>query len=230
MSKGKQTKKLYCEIEKYKLKFHQKLYRAFKAFCDFLIGFIGLIICILPFIIIAIAIKCDSQGPVFFRQKRIGKNGKEFYCYKFRSMSTDARHDVAGYQYAEVNNYITKVGKVLRKTSLDELPQLFNLVNGTMSLIGYRPSQKSEDELNNAREGFDLYQIRPGISGWAQINGRDILAAHPTLKAKYDGYYLVHFSILMDIKIFFMSIFKVLKHSDIEEGTIEKRFEEEASN
>ncbi len=230
MSKEKQTKKLYCEIEKYNLKFHQKLYRAFKALCDFMIGLIGLIICILPFLIIAIAIKCDSKGPVFFRQKRIGKKGKEFYCYKFRSMSTDARHDVAGYQYAEVNNYITKVGKFLRKTSLDELPQLINLLNGTMSLIGYRPSQKSEEELNTAREGFDLYQIRPGISGWAQINGRDILAAHPTLKAKYDGYYLKHFSILMDIKIFFLSIFKVLKRSDVEEGEVEKRFNEEDKN
>lgn len=227
MSKEKQTKKLYCEIEKYNLKFHQKIYRAFKALCDFMIGFIGLVICILPFIIIAVAIKCDSKGPVFFRQKRIGKKGKEFYCYKFRSMSTDARHDVAGYQYSEVNNYITKVGKFLRKTSLDELPQLFNLMNGTMSLIGYRPSQKSEEELNTAREGFNLYQIRPGISGWAQINGRDILAAHPKLKAKYDGYYLVHFSIFMDVKIFFLSIFKVLKRSDIEEGTIENRFNEE---
>ena len=224
MSKEKSKKKLYCDITPYKLKFHQKLYRMFKAFCDFLIGLIGLIICILPFIVIAIAIKCDSRGPVFFKQKRIGKKGKEFYCYKFRSMSIDARHDVAGYQYAEVNNYITKVGKFLRKTSLDELPQLFNLLNGTMSLIGYRPSQKSEEELNDAREKFDLYQIRPGISGWAQINGRDILAAHPTLKARYDGYYLVHFSMWMDIKIFFMSIFKVLKKSDIEEGEINDRF------
>ncbi len=227
MAKEKVKKKLYCDIAPYKLKFHQKFYRMLKAFCDFLIGLIGLIICILPFIIIAIAIKCDSKGPVFFKQPRIGKNGKLFNCYKFRSMSTEARHDVAGYQYAEVNNYITKVGKFLRKTSLDELPQLFNLINGTMSLIGYRPSQKSEEELNTAREGFNLYQIRPGISGWAQINGRDVLAAHPTLKAKYDGYYLVHFSILMDIKIFFMSIVKVLKRSDVEEGTIEKRFEEE---
>ena len=227
MSKEKQDRKLYCEIEKYSLKFHQKVYRAFKALCDFMIGLIGLIFCFFPFIIIAIAIKCDSKGPVFFRQKRIGKNGKEFYCYKFRSMSTDARHDVAGYQYADVNNYITKVGKFLRKTSIDELPQLLNLLNGTMSLIGYRPSIKTEEELNNAREGFNLYQIRPGISGWAQINGRDILASYPTLKAKYDGYYLVHFSILLDIKIFFLSIYKVLSRSDIEEGALRKNFDEE---
>jgi len=227
MTKEKVKKKFYCEIESYRLNFHQKIYRSFKAFCDFLIGLIGIIICILPFIIIAIAIKCDSKGPVFFKQPRIGKKGKLFYCYKFRSMSIDARHDVAGYQYADVNNYITKVGKFLRKTSLDELPQLINLLNGTMSLIGYRPSQESEVELNTAREGFNLYQIRPGITGWAQINGRDVLASHPTLKAKYDGYYMVHFSILMDIKIFFMSIIKVLKRSDIEEGEIEKKFIEE---
>lgn len=227
MATEKVKKKLYCDIAPYKLKFHQKLYRMIKVFCDFLLGLIGLVICVVPFIIIAIAIKCDSKGPVFFKQPRIGKNGKIFNCYKFRTMSIEAKHDIAGYQYAEVNNYITKVGRFLRKTSLDELPQLINLLNGTMSLIGYRPSQKSEEELNVAREGFNLYQIRPGVSGWAQINGRDILASHPTLKAKYDGYYLIHFSMLMDIKIFFISIIKVLKHSDVEEGEIEKRFVEE---
>ena len=108
-------------------------------------------------------------------------------------MSVDAKHDIAGYQYEGVDNYITKVGKFLRKTSIDELPQFFNLLNFTMSLIGYRPSQESEKELNNSREKLNIYQIKPGITGWAQINGRDVLAANPELKAKYDGFYLKHY-------------------------------------
>lgn len=219
--------KKYCEIENYTLTFWQKVYVKIKVLIDFVIGVIGLIICAIPFCVIAVAIKLDSKGPVFFTHKRIGYKGKEFNCTKFRSMRTDARHDIAGYQYADVNSYITKVGAFLRKTSLDELPQLFSLVTGKMSLIGYRPSQKSEDELNTAREGFNLYQIRPGITGWAQINGRDILAAHPTLKAKYDGYYLKHISPWLDIRILFLTIWKVLKHSDIEEGELKEKIENE---
>lgn len=221
-------KKQYCKIERYTLTFWQKVYVGFKAIIDCLIGLIGLIICAIPFCFIAIAIKLDSKGPVFFTHKRIGRNGKEFNCTKFRSMSTEARPDVAGYQYAEVNSYITKVGAFLRKTSLDELPQLISLVTGKMSLVGYRPSQQSEVELNTAREGFNMYQIRPGITGWAQINGRDILAAQPTLKAQYDGYYLQHISLWLDIKILFLTFWKVLKLSDIEEGVLAERFAEEA--
>ena len=216
----KAKKKQYSDILLYNLKFHQKLYRFIKVFIDFCIGLIGLILCLLPFVFIGIAIKIDSKGPVFFRQKRIGKKGKIFYCFKFRTMTMDAKHDIAGYQYDNVENYITRVGKFLRKTSLDELPQLFNLVNGTMSLIGYRPSQPSEIDLNKTREAFNMYQIRPGVTGWAQVNGRDRIAAIPVLKAKYDGYYLIHFSLLMDIKVFMVSIIKVLNHSDVEEGRV----------
>ena len=130
-------------------------------------------------------------------------------------MYITARHDIAGYNYKEAASQVTRVGKVLRKTSLDELPQLFNLLTGSMSLVGYRPSQDSEPELNTAREGFNLYQIRPGITGWAQINGRDILAAHPTLKARYDGYYLKHLSPWLDIKILLITLVKVLKADDV---------------
>lgn len=220
-------KKQYSEIEKYSLTFWQKVYVGFKAVIDCLIGIIGLVICAIPFCIIALAIKLDSKGPVFFTHKRIGYKGKEFNCTKFRSMRIDAIHDIAGYQYNGVDSYITKVGAFLRKTSLDELPQLVSLVTGKMSLVGYRPSQQSEVELNTAREGFNMYQIRPGITGWAQINGRDVLAAHPTLKAQYDGYYMQHISPWLDIKIIFLTFWKVLKRSDIEEGTLEQRFVEE---
>lgn len=204
----------------HKLGFWQKLYRFLKSIADFCIALCAIIVLSPLFIIVAIAIKIDSKGPVFFKQKRIGKNGKLFNCIKFRSMSTEARPDVAGYEYAEVNSYITKVGHFIRKTSIDELPQLFNMLTFKMSLIGFRPSQPSEHELNNARELYELYQIKPGITGWAQVNGRDVLAAQPAKKATYDAYYLKHFSLWLDIKIFFMTVFKIFKKEDIEEGVI----------
>ena len=188
---------------------------------DFLIALIAVIVLSPVFIIVAIAIKIDSPGPVFFVQKRIGKNGKLFNCIKFRSMSVDARPDVAGYEYAGVASYVTKTGAFIRKYSIDEFPQFFNILTFQMSLIGFRPSQENETELNSAREGYDMYQIRPGISGWAQVNGRDVLAADPKKKAKYDAYYLEHFSLWLDIKIFFMTVVKVFKSDDVVEGVIE---------
>lgn len=215
----------------YKLKASQKVFVFFKAIADFVIALIALLILIPVFVITAIAIKIDSKGPVFFVQKRIGKGGKEFNCIKFRSMSQDARHDVAGYEYQEVTSYITKVGKFIRKTSIDELPQLFCLLTFKMSLIGYRPSQSNEHELNDAREAYNMYQIRPGISGWAQVNGRDVLAAQPKKKAAYDAYYLKNISLWLDIKIFFMTIIKVFKSDGVSEGVVnsdEKKEKEEA--
>lgn len=210
-----------------KLSLSQKIYRCVKAIADFTVALIALIILSPLFLIVAIAIKIDSKGPIFFCQDRIGKNGKVFKCVKFRSMSIEAKHDVAGYEYAEVNAYITKVGAFLRKTSIDELPQLFNLLTFRMSLIGYRPSQPNEKELNDARENYNMYQICPGITGWAQVNGRDVLASHPKKKAEYDAYYLKHFSLWLDIKIFFMTIVKVFKSEDVEEGVVESPTETE---
>ena len=205
----------------YKLKISQKIYRFVKAIMDFLIALIALIVLSPLFIIVAIAIKIDSPGPVFFVQKRIGKNGKLFNCIKFRSMSVDARHDVAGYEYENVSSYVTKTGAFIRRFSIDELPQFFNILTFRMSLIGFRPSQENETELNTARESYDMYQVRPGISGWAQVDGRDVLAANPKKKAEYDAYYLEHFSLWLDIKIFFMTIVKVFKSDDVVEGVIE---------
>lgn len=205
----------------HKLTIRQKIYRFFKAAADFFVAAVSLVLLSPLFAIVAIAIKADSKGPVFFSQERIGKNGKIFKCIKFRSMYTSAKHDVAGYEYAEAGSYITKVGAWLRKYSIDELPQLFNMLTFKMSLIGYRPSQQNETELNDARENYDMYQIRPGITGWAQVNGRDVLAAQPTKKAAFDNYYLEHFSLWLDIKIFFMTIFKVFRGSDVKEGVIE---------
>lgn len=205
----------------YKLKTSQKMYRFVKAIMDFLIALFALIVLFPLFIIVAVAIKIDSPGPVFFAQKRVGKNGKLFNCVKFRSMSIDARPDVAGYEYENVSSYVTKTGAFIRKFSIDELPQFFNMLTFKMSLIGFRPSQENETELNTARESYEMYQIRPGISGWAQVNGRDVLAANPKKKAEYDAYYLEHFSLWLDIKIFFMTIVRVFKSDDVVEGVIE---------
>ncbi len=211
----------------YQLKFSQKVYRFVKAIADFLIALVALIVLIPLFLVVAIAIKVDSKGPVFFVQKRIGKNGKLFNCIKFRSMAIEANHNVAGYEYAEVKSYITKVGAFLRKTSIDELPQLYNVLTFKMSLIGYRPSQNNEFELMEGREQCGVYQVRPGITGWAQVNGRDVLAAQPKKKATFDGYYVRHLSLWLDIKILFKTVKVVFKSDGIEEGVIVQAEESE---
>ena len=214
----------------YRLSSIQKIYRFIKAVADFFISLIALILLLPLLLITAVAIRLDSRGPAFFVQRRIGKNGKIFRCIKFRSMSTDARPDIATYEYAEASAYITKVGAFIRKYSIDELPQLLNVLAFQMSLIGYRPSQVCEKELNEAREGYDMYQLRPGISGWAQINGRDVLAADPKKKAEFDAYYLARFSPWLDIKIFFITIIKVLRHDDVEVGVVGELPEPDGAN
>ena len=211
----------------YLLSLRQRGYRVIKAVADFFIALCAIALLFPLFLIVALAIKLDSRGPVFFVQKRVGRGGKLFRCVKFRTMTTDANHEVAGYEYAEVTSYITRVGRFLRKTSIDELPQLFNMLTFKMSLIGYRPSQPCETELNDARKAHNVYQLAPGISGWAQVNGRDLLAAHPTKKAEFDAYYLKHFSLLMDVKIFFLTIKTVLSSSDIAEGICTEAEKEE---
>ncbi|MBQ7339443.1 MAG: sugar transferase [Clostridia bacterium] len=214
-------KKISSDLKGYKLKFSQKIYRFFKALIDFVAALIAIIITSPIFLITAIAIKVESKGPVFFCQDRIGYKGKIFKCIKFRSMTEDANHHVAGYEYGEAKSYITKVGAFIRKTSIDELPQLYNILTFKMSLIGYRPSQENEIELNVPRSKYNMYQVRPGITGWAQINGRDVLAAQPAKKAQFDNYYLQKFSIWLDIKIFFLTIFKVFSKEGVAEGVLE---------
>lgn len=204
----------------YRLSFGQKIYRFIKATADFVIALLALTVLCPLFVVVAVAIKIDSPGPVFFVQKRIGKGGKLFRCIKFRSMSLESRHDVAGYEYENVQSYVTRVGVFIRKFSIDELPQLFNVLTFRMSLISFRPSQPCEKELNDARETYGMYQIRPGISGWAQVNGRDILAANPKRKAEFDRYYLLHMSPWLDIKILFLTIRKVIKKDDVVEGIV----------
>ena len=214
----------------YKLKTWQKIYLVFKAGFDFIFSLIMLILLIPLFIVVAFAIKIDSKGPVFFYQKRIGKNGKEFTIVKFRSMTLDANHEVATYKYKQVSGKITRVGRIIRKLSIDELPQLFCVLTFKMSLIGYRPAQDNELELNQAREEYNMYQIRPGLTGWAQINGRDVVARIPKKKAKLDFYYLQHVSPWLDIKIFFMTIIKVLLADGVKYVSDNKKSKKNQSN
>ena len=201
----------------------QKFYMGLKAVMDFVIALIMIIVLSPLFLLTAIAIKIDSKGPVFFLQKRYGKDGNTFTCIKFRSMTVNARHEVASKDLTEANACITRVGKVIRKLSIDELPQLFCLLNFKMSLIGYRPSICGEQDLHLERQTYQVYQVRPGLSGWAQVNGRDVLAADYHKKAQYDAYYLKHFSLWLDIKIFFMTIVKVFKSEGVVEGSDSKK-------
>jgi len=189
-----------------------KIKRAF-AILGALIGFILLS----PvFLIVAIAIKMDSKGSVFFSQKRVGKNRRLFVLYKFRSMCIQAPSEMPTHMLEGAQSYITRVGKFLRKTSLDELPQLWNIIKGDMSAIGPRPALWNQDDLVAERELFGANGIRPGLTGWAQVNGRDELPI--PIKAEYDGYYAAHVNFKLDIKIIFMTLRQTVSGKGVVEG------------
>jgi O-antigen biosynthesis protein WbqP len=153
---------------------------------------------------------------------RVGKNGKDFKCFKFRSMSIEAKPDSASCDFVQVS-HITKVGKFLRKTSIDELPQLINVLFGQMNLIGYRPVLRNEKALNDLRHKYGVYQLKPGITGYAQVNGRDLLGDDPYKKAEYDSYYVKHISPWIDIKILFKTVIVVLRKDGNIDGKVEKK-------
>ncbi|MBQ3041330.1 MAG: sugar transferase [Clostridia bacterium] len=177
---------------------------------DFLVSLLALILLSPIFLIFAIAIKIDDpHGPVFFKQKRMGKNGKIFNCYKFRSMKTSAPRDMATSIMENPSSYLTRVGKFMRKLSIDELPQLWCCFIGTMSIIGPRPLVLTEENCNNMRLELGAFRMRPGITGYAQIHGRDDV--YYKNKALLDAEYANRASIWFDVKIFFQSIFVVLK-------------------
>lgn len=167
-------------------------------------------------IIIAIVIKCDSKGPVFFKQKRVGKNKKHFTILKFRTMRTETPHDAPTHELSDPKRWITKFGSFLRKTSLDELPQIFNIFLGHMSIIGPRPALWNQFDLIEERDKYNANAVRPGLTGWAQINGRDELAI--PIKAKLDGEYVERLSFLFDCKCFFGTITAVLTRKGMVEG------------
>lgn len=194
------------------------MYRKFfKRFLDIVLSFVGIVVLAIPMLIIAIVVKCDSKGPAVFKTQRVGKGSKPFKFYKFRSMRTDAPKDCAP-RLLKSENYITKVGAFLRKTSLDELPQMFCILKGDMSIIGPRPAGLSETDLVEARERYGANGVRPGLTGLAQISGRDVLASDVEKKAFYDGMYTKKITFFGDLKIFFKTIGKVFKRDGIVEG------------
>lgn len=194
----------------------KRIYFAIKRILDIILSIIVLII-LCPFLIIfSIIIKIESKGPVLFKQKRVGKNKKLFTIYKFRTMRTDTPKDIPTHLLKNAESYITKFGNIMRKTSIDEIPQLFNIVKGDMSIIGPRPALWNQDDLIKERDKYYANDIRPGLTGWAQVNGRDELEI--PVKAKYDGEYVEKMSLWFDVKIFFKTIINVFKHEGIVEG------------
>lgn len=192
----------------------------FKRVIDIILSLIGLLLLSWLFLIIIIAIKIDSRGPVFFKQKRVGKNKKHFYIHKFRTMYIDTPKDMPTHMLSNPEKYITKVGKFLRKTSLDELPQFWDVFIGNMSVVGPRPALYNQYDLIEERDKYHANDIRPGITGWAQINGRDELEI--SVKSKLDGEYAKKISFLFDVKIFFLTFIKVFKHEGVIEGKQEE--------
>ena len=188
----------------------------FYLFLDIVLSFIGIIVLGIPMLIIAVVIKHEDPGPALFKQKRIGKNKKYFMLLKFRSMKMSTPHDVPTHQLENPEQYLLKCGKTLRKLSLDELPQLFNILKGDMSIIGPRPALWNQDDLIAERDKYGANGVKPGLTGWAQINGRDELEI--PIKAKLDGEYVEKQSFLFDCKCFFGTIGKVLKSDGVVEG------------
>lgn len=190
--------------------------RFFKRMIDVFISFFGIVFLALPMLVIALAIKIDSKGPILFKQKRVGKNKKLFNILKFRTMRIDTPHDAPTHELQDPKKWITKVGGLLRKTSLDELPQIFNIFIGQMSIIGPRPALWNQYDLIEERDKYGANDIKPGLTGWAQINGRDELEIN--VKAKFDGEYVEKMSFAFDCKCFFGTILSVLKHDGVVEG------------
>jgi len=188
------------------------IYNISKRIIDFVGALCGIVVLSPIFIITSILIKVESRGSIIFKQIRVGKDSKPFYIYKFRSMKTDTPN-MATNDLKNPENYITRVGKFIRKTSIDELPQLFNILKGDMSIVGPRPVIEKEYDLLQLRRECYVDKIKPGVTGWAQINGRDNLDAEE--KVKYDKEYLYNRSIKFDIYILLKTFKKVIKGSDI---------------
>lgn len=192
------------------------MYPVLKRVIDIVISGLAIVVLSPVLLLIAIAIKLDSKGPVLFKQKRVGKNKSHFMIYKFRSMYVDAPSDMPTHLLKDPTAMITKVGAFLRKTSLDELPQLFNIFKGEMAIVGPRPALWNQYDLIEERDKYGANNIRPGLTGWAQINGRDELEID--VKARLDGEYAEKIGLLMDVRCFFWTIFSVLRSDGVVEG------------
>lgn len=200
-----------------KLSKKQKSYLAVKYSVDFVLALIATIILLPVFAVIALAIVIDDPGPVIFSQDRVGIHKKIFKMYKFRTMKVHTPHDVPTHLLENPEQYITRVGRFLRKTSLDELPQFFNILFGQVSICSPRPALYNQYDLIEARDRSGVNEIRPGLTGWAQINGRDELSIEE--KASLDQYYLEHLGPWMDLKCFFGTFLPVLRQEGIIEGS-----------
>ena len=188
----------------------------FKRLIDVVLSFLALVVLSWVYLIIIIAIKIDDPGPAFFTQKRVGINKTFFKLHKFRSMKMCTPHDIPTHQLSNPEQYITKVGKFLRKSSLDELPQIWDIFVGNMSIIGPRPALWNQDDLIAERDKYGANDVMPGLTGWAQINGRDELEI--PVKAKLDGDYAQNISFGFDLKCFFGSFVSVFKSDGVVEG------------
>lgn len=196
---------------------HRNFYdRVVKRIIDAVLSFCGLVVLSPLYVIICIAIVIDDPGPIFFTQKRVGRNKQYFKLHKFRSMRTSTPHDIPTHMLENPEQYITRVGRFLRKTSLDELPQIGDIFIGNMSIIGPRPALWNQDLLTAERDKYGANDIKPGLTGWAQINGRDQLEI--SVKVKLDGEYVQKESLGFDIRCFFGTIFSVLRSDGVLEG------------
>lgn len=205
------------------------MYQRYGKRClDVILSLIALIVLSPLFLLIALAIRLDSPGGVIFSQKRVGMHKKLFSIYKFRTMRSDTPHDVPTNDLAGSTSYITPVGRFLRMTSLDELPQLWNILVGDMAVIGPRPALWNQYDLLAERDKYGANDVRPGLTGWAQIHGRDELEI--TEKAKLDGWYVEHMSFWLDIKCFFGTIKAVADHDGVVEGGTGTLHEEEKND
>ena len=198
------------------LSIKQKIYLPFKRFFDILCSFLAIVVFLPLYLILIILVACSTKGHVFFKQKRVGKHKKYFNILKFRTMRIDTPQDVPTHLLENPGQYITKIGKFLRKTSLDEIPQAFNIFVGQMSVVGPRPALWNQDDLVAERDKYGANDIKPGLSGWAQCNGRDTLPIPE--KAKLDGEYVKRFNIWFDIKIIFKTIFTAFRGKGEVEG------------
>ncbi len=195
------------------------IYLKIKRIIDIVLSLLGLIILSPVFLFLIIAIKLDSKGPILFKQKRVGIHKNHFNILKFRTMRIDTPKDTPTHLLDNPDQWITKVGKFLRKTSLDELPQIINILKGEMSIIGPRPALWNQYDLIEERDKYKANDIPPGLTGWAQINGRDELPI--SVKAKLDGEYVEKIGFAMDVKCFFETILSVIKSDGVVEGKTE---------
>ena len=190
--------------------------RTIKRFIDIVLSLVGLIVLAIPMLVFALIVKLDSPGPVLFWQKRVGIHKKTFMMPKFRTMYTDTPANMPTHLLSDPQKWITRSGAWFRKLSIDELPQILCIFTGKMSIIGPRPALWNQDDLIEERDKYGANDVRPGLTGWAQINGRDELEI--PVKARLDGEYVQNISFLFDCRCFFGTIFKVLRHDGVVEG------------